>query len=148
MLEVALDVDVNYPITFAVACFPNSVERLFRASLWPKSVGGFLEIRFKDWFIHQFRCHLYYAVPNGGNPERSLLPVFPWDVMSSNRLRVVLTFLEYSLAFMDKEMFSLLFDFCKCFSINSRRAFVGFAFNWIDMNPFCSTIKAVSTPLQ
>lgn len=54
IVEVALDIDVDYLISFAVAGFSDSLERSFRTSFRTKSEGDFLKIGFKDGFNHRF----------------------------------------------------------------------------------------------
>ncbi|MNT29948.1 hypothetical protein D3C72_1657150 [compost metagenome] len=132
-IEVALDIDVDYPISFAVAGFSDSVKRSFCTSFRTKSEGYFLEICFEDGFNHEFGCHLYDSVAHGGYAQRSWLPVFLWDIVPPYGLRMVVAFFQFSLAVLEEARFSLFPNICErhgiysCSSLIRFHPFPGFA---------------------
>lgn len=56
------------------------------------------EIRYKDWFNEQFRCHLFHSVSYRWDTQRSLFSNLHRDVLTPNRLWVVALFMKSHLA--------------------------------------------------
>lgn len=86
--------------------------------------GTVLEIRFKDWFQHEFGCHLNDTVPYRRYAKRSFPPVRLGDVLAAYRLRTISTLPEKALAFFHKGDFALIFDIRDGFSVDSCRSTV------------------------
>ncbi len=80
------DVEVYHIVVSAAFCSPNRMNRLVRGISRSKAKAVVVEVLLEDRLYDLAYRLLAYAISNGGNTERSLLPVVLLNVMSQNRV--------------------------------------------------------------